>query len=227
MAAQSKIISDAAQIALAQTIKSQHTTLETLKDMFETNKAQLSAYCKDVFIEDIAKDIPEVNGNHELHTTEGTVTVNFKVTGRAPKEINNRPARDVIREKFGDEAMDKMFLTEDDIEILADEATLRTHLAEHPELFTVSLKPLSHQQMLSMLLAYPSLFNVSVVDTKQYATIYPASVKKTPMVAFKAGFIEQLGKVSDAVRKNVRGLMKAILPNVIQVAVKCGNSSKK
>jgi hypothetical protein len=226
MAAASKMITDESKLTLANSVKSKHTQINQLKDELDADKASLSEYSKGIFIEDISKPIPEVLGNHEYHTAEGTVTVNFKVAGRAPKVINERPAADIIREKFGAET-DKLFIIEDDVKVIAPENTLRAQACEHPELFGISLRPLTHEQMMRLVVEHPDFLTVSVIDPKQYAVIYPGSVEKTPMATFKAGFIESLGKLSDVVRKNVRGLMKAILPNVIQIAVKCGNSNKK
>ena len=226
MAAASKMITDESKLALALAIKDTHTQINQLKDGLDANKAELSEYSKGIFIEDISKAIPEVIGNHEYHTSDGTVTVNFKVVGRAPKEINNRPSAEIIREKFGAET-DKLFMIEDDVRILAPETALRAQACEHPELFAISLKPLTHEQTMRLVMEHPDFLTVSVVDPKQYAVIYPGSVEKTPMATFKAGFIESLGKLSDIAKKNVRGLMKAILPNVIQVVVNCGNRNKK
>lgn len=226
MAAASKMITDESKLALALSIKDTHTQINQLKDGLDANKTELSEYSKGIFIEDISKTIPEVIGNHEYHSSDGTVTVNFKVVGRAPKEINSRPSAEVIREKFGAET-DKLFMIEDDVRVLAPETALRAQACEHPELFAVSLKPLTHEQTMRLVMEHPDFLTVSVVDPKQYAVIYPGSVEKTPTATFKAGFIESLGKLSDIAKKNVRGLMKAILPNVIQIAVNCGNRNKK
>jgi len=226
MAAASKMITDESKLALALAIKDTHTQINQLKDGLDANKIELSEYSKGIFIEDISKTIPEVIGNHEYHTSDGTVTVNFKVVGRAPKEINNRPSAEIIREKFGAET-DKLFMIEDEVRVLAPETALRAQACEHPELFAISLKPLTHEQTMRLVMEHPDFLTVSVVDLKQYAVIYPGSVEKTPTATFKAGFIESLGKLSDIAKKNVRGLMKAILPNVIQVVVNCGNRNKK
>jgi len=227
MAAVSKLIRDENKIALAKMIKDQHTQINQLKDDFDANKASLSEYSKGIFVEDISKAVPEMNGNHEYHTSEGTVTVNFKIAGRAPKEINGRPAAEIIQEKFGTE-VDKMFVIDNDIRVLAPDNTQRAQACEHPELFAISLKPdLTHEQRMRLVAEHPDFLTVSVIDPKQYAVVYPGSIEKTPTATFKPGFIEALGKTNDMIKKNVRGLMKAILPNVIQIAVKCGNASKK
>jgi hypothetical protein len=226
MAAASKMITDESKLTLAKTIKDKHTQINQLKDELDADKASLTEYSKGIFIEDLSKTIPEVIGNHEYHTSEGAVTVNFKVVGRAPKEINSRPAATVIREKFGAET-DKLFIIDDDVKVIAPETALRAQACEHPELFAIALKPLTHEQTMRLVMEHPDFLTVSVIDLKQYAVIYPGSVEKTPMATFKAGFIESLGKLSDIAKKNVRGLMKAILPNVIQVAVNCGNRNKK
>jgi hypothetical protein len=226
MSANSKVISDVQKIALAKLVKEEHTQINQLKDTLEANKKSLAEYSKGVFVEDLSKPLPEVIGNHEYHTTEGTVTVNFKVTGRAPVQINGRPSAEVIKEKFGLDT-DKLFEIGDDVEVTAPETTLRAQAVEHPELFTISLRPLTHEQMMRLVMEHPDFLTVSVVDLKAYATVYPASVQKTLTATFKSGFIESLGKVSDVVKKNVRGLVKAILPNVVQVVVNCGNRSKK
>lgn len=226
MAAPSKVISDVEKIDLAKEIKAQHTQINQLTDMFEVNKKTLSEYSKNLFIDDLSKDMPEVFGNHEFHTSEGTVTVNIKVTGKAPLEINGRPSAEIIREKFGAET-DKLFVITDDVKINTEEPTLRAQACEHPELFQISLKPLTHEQMMKLVMEHPDYLTVSVVDPQQYAVIYPTAVTKTPAASFKTGFIETLGKTSDVVKKNTRALMKAILPRVVQIVVTCGNRNKK
>jgi hypothetical protein len=226
MSADSKVIDKKSAIELAATIKEQHTQLNQLKDDLETNKDSLSAISKNLFIEDLGKDIPEVVGNHEYHTPSGTVTVNFKVTGRTPKEINGRPAAEIFREKFGTDT-DKLFEIQDELTVTADEIRLRAQACERPDLFSVSLKPLTLDQLKQLVIEHPDYLAVTVTDLKRYGDIYPAYCTKTPTVSFKAGFIEALGKLSDVVKKNVRGLIKAVLPNVVQTAVNCGNRSKK
>ena len=226
MSANSKVIDRADLVTLASTIKTQHTQINQLKDDFETNKEALSTASKNLFIEDISKAVPEYTGNHEYHTAEGTVTVNFKVTGKAPKEINSRPSAEIIREKFGADT-DSLFEIQNSVTITADDTRLRAQACEHPELFQISLKPLTHAQMMQLVVEHPDYLTVSVVDPTQYATVYPGFVTTSPVATFKTGFIEAIGKIDEVVKKNAKGLLKAILPAVIQTAVNCGNRSKK
>ena len=226
MSAKSKIVAQSELVSLAATVKRQHTELNQLKDQFEANKKSLAEASKGIFLEDIQKKDAEYLGNHEYHTSDGTVTVNFKIAGSAPKEINNRPAADVLREKFG-AAADDLFDIESIYDVTADDSILRAQAAEHPELFQVALRPLTHAEMMQLIIQHPGFVQLSCVNPEAYARIYPEHVEARSVVSFKGGFIETLGKVEEAVRKSAKGLLKAILPNVVQTAVNCGNRSKK
>jgi hypothetical protein len=234
MAASSRVIDNEEKLTLANTIKQQHTQIAELTDEIESNKAILAAYSKEVFMQDVGQSIPLVNGNHDYHTSEGTLTVNFKIVGkllnrvtREPLIINERPAAEIIAEKFGAET-DKLFVIESDVKVTSDEATRRSQIVEHPELFQIALNPLTHEQMTRLMIEHPDYVTVLVPDPKAYGVVYPACVEKgLPVASFKAGFLEKFGKLNDVVRKKAGGLMKALLPNVIQTTVNCGNTSKK
>lgn len=237
MAAMSKVIdktvlSENEAIALTELallIQQQHTQIAQLTDGLKANKARLTEVSMRVFKADLDKDIPEVNGNHEFHTDSGTVTVNYKIpaTAHTPKEIKGRPASEVLRERFGT-STDELFEIGDTVEVLTDERVLRTQAREHPELFRISLKEeLTHQQLMQLVAAHPSMLTVQVTDPQQYARIYPDHVNKTPTVSFKAGFLETLGKLDNVIKRAVKGLLRVMLPEVVQTAVVVGNRSKK
>jgi hypothetical protein len=234
MAAASRIINDEEKLALALKIKQQHAQIAQLTDEIELNKQALSLYSQDLFLADAGKEIPEVNGNHDYHTTEGTLTVNFKITGkllnkvtREPLIVNDRPAAELLREKFGAET-DKLFSIDSDVKVISEESTRRSQIVEHPELFQIALNSLTHEQMTRLMIEHPDYVTVLVPDPKAYGTVYPACVQKgLPVASFKAGFLEKYGKLSDVVRKKAGGLVRALLPGVIQATVNCGPTSKK
>lgn len=219
----SKVIDDSF-VSLAETIKGQHTQINQLKDTFETDKDKLSSHSKELFLKDISEG--DIVGNHEYHTTDGTVTVNFKINGRPLTEINGKPAINILRDKFK-ESVDELFSQDTRIKVTPDEPKLRSQACAHPECFDIGLKPLTHEEKMRLVAEHPDWITVQVTDLERYAEVYPACVEKETSVNFKQGFIESLSKLDTVVRKSAAGLLKALLPDVLQTAVNCGNRSKK
>lgn len=229
MAAKSKVISTEELITLAALIKQQHTQVAQLEDGLKANKLRLAQASMATFRTDLSQDAPDVFGNHEYPTDSGNVTVNIKVGSKAPMpvEINGRPAIETLRQFFGSET-DSLFETEDKIEVTADEIIKRTQACNHPELFTLGLKPqLTTQEMMQLISALPNLVTVNVNNLSAYATAYPQSVQKTQMVVAKNGFVEALGKLSETTRKTAKALINALVPSMVTAVVNCGNTSKR
>jgi hypothetical protein len=212
-------------MTLASLIKQQNIQLAELLSGFEANKKRLSEISMGIFLADLHKEIPEIIGNHDYLTTSGKVSVNFKITGSAPKLISGKPAAEVLRNKFR-ETTDDLFDIKEEIEICESYDTLREQVKEHPEMFSIALRPLSAAQMMHMIEQHPDYLTVAVKLTqdnlKQYAEAYPDSVIKTPEVSFKKGFIEALEKIPDVAKKSVQKLICALLPEVTKSAVQPG-----
>jgi len=233
MAAKSKTI-DATTVAqavateamtLATLIKEQNKQLAELQSGFESNKKRLSEISMGIFLADLHKEIPEVIGNHDYLTPDGKVSVNFKITGSAPKLISGKSAAEVLRNKFH-ECTDDLFEITEEIELTSIDETLRAQAKEHPEMFSIVLRPLTTAQMMHMIEQHSDYVTVAVRRTpdnlKQYAEAYPGSVIKTPEVSFKKGFIEALEKIPDVAKKSVQKLICALLPEVTKSAVQPG-----
>jgi hypothetical protein len=211
---------------LAALIKQQHIQIKELSNGFVVNKKRLAEISSKVFVDDLSKDIPEVYGNHEYETEAGNVSVNFKITGPSPKEINGKPAAEIIREKFK-ETTDDLFEIGDVVTVTADEPLLFAQAIDHPEMFQVALKPeVTHADMIQLISAYPEMFRVSVIQTpenlKKYAEVYPDTSTKTSVVHFKKGFIEALSKIPDVAKKSVRTFIMKLLPLVAKPSVYAG-----
>jgi len=211
---------------LAEDVKNLHTDISLKKDALETDKKNLGSKSKDFFLIDIAKEEPEIVGNHEYHTTAGKVTVNFKVDGKPFEQINGKPAYDMLK-GFFKEHTDDLFGKEDSIQVTAPDFRLLSQACDHPELFDIGLKPLTYDQKLQLVKEHPDWVSVVVTDVPKYSDIYPADVNKKSFVSFKNGFIETLSKVDTIVKKTAGGLLKALLKDTLQASVICGNRSKK
>jgi hypothetical protein len=211
---------------LAEDIKNLHTDISLKKDALETDKKALGSKSKDFFLIDIAKNEPEIVGNHEYHTPSGKVTVNFKVDGKPFEQINGKPAHDVLK-GFFKEHTDDLFGKEDSIQVTAPDFRLLSQACDHPEIFDLSLKPLTYEQKMQLVKEHSDWLTVSVIDVPKYAEVYPADVDKKTFVTFKNGFIETLSKVDTIIKKAANGILKALLKDTLQTAVVCGNRSKK
>lgn len=212
---------------LAEEIKSLHTEISQKTDTMDTDKKELGAKSKSYFFKDLTKDEPEVVGNHEYHLDSGDkVTVNFKVEGKPFEQINGKPAYDVLQ-SFLKEHTDTLFGKQDAIQVTAPEFKLKGQACDHPELFEIGLKPLTHDQKMQLVKEHPDWVGVIVTDVPKYAEIYPADVDKKTFVSYKTGFVEALTKLDTIVRKSSKGLLKALLKDTLKPAVLCGNRSKK
>ena len=207
--------------AVALRIRRNNAEITRLNAALTQDKKALSETSKKIFEADLSKETPDIFGNHEFHTDDGTVNTNYKIVGRPLSVINGEPAGTVLKAKFGMDAYTQIFNDVSDIKVTAEQVALRAQITEHPELFTVTLNQLTHEQRLNLIRKLPDLVSVVVVDPKAYAEVYSGSVEKTPAIDFKEGFIELLGKLPEVVKKNARGILKAMLPQVVQIAVGC------
>lgn len=213
--------------AIAEEIKALHSDISKKTDTLNTDKKELGAKSKEFFFSDLTKDEPEVVGNHEYHLDSGDkVTVNFKVEGKPFEQINGQPAYDVLQ-SFLKEHTDTLFGKQDAIQVTAPEEKLREQACNHPELFEIGLKPLTHDQKMQLVKEHPDWIGVVLTDVTKYAEVYPADVSKKTFVSYKSGFVEALSKMDTIVRKSSKGLLKALLKDVLKPAVLCGNRSKE
>lgn len=211
---------------LVKSIRRTHVKLNQMKDDFETEKKRLGEISKEIMSEDLKKDIPELNSNHEYHLDDGTVTVNFRMKMPPMTEINDEPAGKVLDRVFG-EQREKLFETRTSIDILADEQTLLQQAPNHPECFDVGLKTLTYEQKMQLVQEHPDWVQLQVTDREKYAEIYPAHVNKVDTVTAVSKMIEKASKLSDIAKQQAAGFFRALLPKVVTPAIVCGNRNKK
>jgi hypothetical protein len=212
---------------LAEDIKGLHTEISKKTDVLDTDKKILGSKSKDFFFIDVTKNEPEIVGNHEYHIEGGDkVTVNFKVGGKPFEQINGEPAYDILKGYFKEHTED-LFGKEDAIKVTAPDFRLLSQACDHPEIFDLSLKLLTHDQKMQLVKEHPEWVTVTVTDVTKYAEVYPADVDKKTYVTFKNGFIETLSKVDTIIKKAASGLIGALLKDTLQASVVCGNRSKK
>jgi hypothetical protein len=170
----------------------------------------------------------EIFGNHEYDTTNGRVTVNFKIpSSNAPKKINGKPADEALKEIFeGD--YDKLFKEVPSTSVTAQADTMKAQFDAHPEIFTLRLKAGLKGDVLEKLYKQnPEVFEMGVADVEQYSKLYPVWVETSTALKVQNGFLEKLGKVEAGILARAKSFLLPFLQKVLKTAVVCGNKSKK
>lgn len=223
-------------IELARSVKARHTSIAIEQEQFNKEKKELTDLSKGIFFDDLTeRATPQLHGNHEYHTPEGILSVNFKVSGSPVEDAKIKrgatteevPAATYLRDKLGDEYYGKLFSEQPSYTVTASETVLCDHATKRPELFRVELKPDIPPEVLAKLITeFPDYVTVAVTDIDQYTKVFPDHVTKTVKVKVCPRFIEQCSKLPEEALKKARTLLKGLLTPRVSTAVNCGEAAK-
>lgn len=212
---------------LVKDVRENHTKANELKLEGEKKKQELREVSTKVFFNDVSKPtVPDLRSSHEYQTSAGIVRVSFKVAARPLTQINDRPAGETLTEIFK-EHTDKLFDTSSEHTVTADDATLLKQAQDHPELFGIGLKALTHQEVMVLIANHPEMVAVAVRDPDGYAKIYPNYVKTETTMSVKNGFIEAVDKLEGSIKQAARGFLEIFLKPFLEPAVVIGNNADK
>lgn len=210
---------------LVVSIKQRHTTVTQETDKINAEKKELVEISTGLFFEDLENEQPGIFGNHEYHTNDGTVRINFKVRTASMDQINDQPAKHVLESEFG-RYYPKLFNEDVARTVSADQPTLRKQAQGTPNLFDVRLKPLQPADLMKLVEEHPDWVELGVPDVEAYQKAYPGDVAEHATVRVKNGFLEALSKVPIPLLQKAREFLKTFLKPALQPAVVCGNRSQ-
>ncbi|MBD3388158.1 MAG: hypothetical protein GF414_04410 [Candidatus Altiarchaeales archaeon] len=212
---------------LVRRIKRRHTLVQVVSDELSKDKASLVTIGKEQFFKDLEAEVPEIYGNHDMHTDSGTVRINYKVKTSPKTEINGQPAAAYLKGEFGS-YYDKLFKESEAKTLTADEAELKAQAKLTPELFGIQLKAgLTPAQLMQLVQACPDALELSVPDIEKYAQVYPADVETTTSVKPANGFLDNLADIPASLVKQAKDYLVELLKQDMSPAVVCGNASQK
>ncbi|TRZ52438.1 MAG: hypothetical protein D4S01_02985 [Dehalococcoidia bacterium] len=227
----SKVIGNAEELVrvteLAGSIRNRHQIIAIETEKIGAEKDEIGKISQDIFLADLEKDTPILHGNHEYHTSsQDLVTVNFRMQANTIGEIQGHPAQLVLKKVFGDDAYNKLF-TESVINTLAaTPSTLMAQAQDTPELFTIRLKDLDHDQLKTLITEHPDWLEVGVKNLVDYQKFYPSHVSSITNVKVTGKFIDKGAKIDGAILSKVKGFLKSLIKTSMSTAVICGNTSK-
>jgi len=215
-------------VQLASSIKRRHSIIAKEQEEINNEKNEICSISSEIFFNDIEqKAVPEVHGNHEFHIPNDIISVNFRMMSRPMKEINGKPAHIFLKDKFGDEAYDKVFSEEVTHEVNVDQLTLIDQAQRRPELFRIALRPdLDEQQLAQLIIEHPDFVQVQVANTEKYTAAHPGHTTKTIEVKVKRDFLNKVAKLDNIILKRTQNILKAIIRPAAKASVLCGNSTK-
>ena len=213
---------------LAANIKQHHTAINQAQEVIDSEKKEIIEVSRKIFFNDIddAEKIPEVVGNHEFHTEDGIVNINYRVKSPQMSDISGVPADKFLRDKVGDEPYEKLF---DEVVTHTPGVTQDKMIEQsqmHPELFTIRLAELAPGQLAQLIQEHPTWIQIGIKDVKRYAEEYPDCVVKTTTVKAKAKFLDKVSKLDGVVRKKLRKFLSKFLQDTVDPVVVCGNANK-
>jgi len=213
-------------VKLAETIKKRHTIINTETELIKNDKKSITGISTDMFFDDMGAEVPEVNGNHEYHTDDGIVRVNFKVKSTDMNTINDKDAKTVLTSIFGD-SYGSLFNESDRNVLKASQKDLFKQAGSTPELFRIKLKDgLSTSDLAKLVTSFPDMLEVGVKDLNRYTEEYPESIDTNTTVNIQKDFLKKLAKVDTPILAKAKKFLKTFLKTRITPAVIVGNRSK-
>ncbi len=213
---------------LAASIKTHHTEIAAAQEQIDTEKKDIVGTSKGIFFGDLenGEEAPVVVGNHEYHTEDGIVRVNFKVMGRPMTDINKKPADEVLKTQVGEEAYQKLFQETKTHTPGATTQKMFQQAQGHPELFTIRLTELGVDQQAQLVQEHPDWLVISIKDPDKYAETYPDCTVSTTTVKVKGNFLDKVAALDGALRTKLRKFLVSFLKPTLNPVVVCGNASK-
>ena len=239
MPAKAKVTAQKALVDLAKQIKEKHDLISTASDDLDTLKKQLIEKAKINFFKDlkckvvgdkptvVLPGIPKVYGNHEVPVgNNDKVTVNFQTGAKVFKQVDDKPAKTVLKGIFHED-FDKIFVLKPYYEVTATDEDLNKHEDQYPELFGYGINPtVTKEKLRELYHKYPDLITRTVINTERYAELFPDKVNTVESVSTGNGFIEKVSKLDDQVLENAKNFLAGLFRDVLKVVIKVGNRNK-
>jgi len=212
---------------IAKKIRERHARIALDTDENDKDKNILKDLCKDIFFEDFDK--AEVVNNHEINEEDSKIRVNYRMSGPPMKEINKKPAQEVLKELFPDPKVYKKLFTENkSITINADQDKLISQSADHPECFKIRLKEdLTADQLMELVTKFPNYFDINVANSERYADVYPQHSTTKISVVPANNFVDSCNKLDKVILTKNLKVLKKITEQYLNPVVICGNASVK
>jgi hypothetical protein len=189
-------------------------TSKQLQSALDSSKKTLNHLCTEIFQEDLKNG--EIYGNHTIETSQGKLTVNFRMS----PESDISAYENILRAEFKEDYVE-LFREIASIEVTTAYPNQKSQFSEHPELFTLTLKKnITMGDMVKVFKKYPDLFEIAIRDKERYADVYPNSVKIEKKVYPNHSFIDKLEKFSDVLRKRVINILSKFFDKNMECAVK-------
>jgi formylmethanofuran dehydrogenase subunit A len=180
----------------------------------DSSKKTLNHLCTEIFQEDLKNG--EIYGNHTIETSQGKLTVNFRMS----PESDISAYENILRAEFKEDYVE-LFREIANIEVTTAYPNQKSQFSEHPEIFTLILKKnITMGEMKAVFKKYPDLFEIAIRDKERYADVYPNSVKIEKKVYPNHSFIDKLEKFSDVLRKRVINILSKFFDKNMECAVK-------
>lgn len=189
-------------------------TSKQLQSALDSSKKTLNHLCTEIFQEDLKNG--EIYGNHTIETSQGKLTVNFRMS----PESDISAYENILRAEFKEDYVE-LFREIASIEVTTAYPNQKSQFSEHPELFTLTLrKNITMGDMVKIFKKFPELFEIAIRDKERYAEVYPNSVKIEKKVYPNHSFIDKLEKFSDVLRKRVINILSKFFDKNMECAVK-------
>jgi hypothetical protein len=189
-------------------------SVKSLQESLVKVKQVLNGICLELFQNDLKQG--EIYGNHVIETSEGKLTVNFKMAQMADVSSYEETLKEGLKDNYGE-----LFMNKPTIEVTTEYPNQKKQFVEHPELFILSLKKsVMMKDMVKIFAKYPEAFEIVIRDLERYSEVYPNSVKKTKKVYPKNGLLEKLEGISDTLKKKCINTLAKYFDKNMECAIK-------
>lgn len=210
---------------LAKKLKCLGADIALKQEEYDNARKELVSISVESFFTDLDKDVPVLVTNHEYHTEDGIVNVNFRVVSKPMTEIGKRPADEVLKEKSGDN-YPKLFTEEIDKIPTVEYPVMLSQATKKPELFSLRLRELTPDQLRSLVCEHPEWVEVIIRDIEEYGKHFPGNIKQNVSVKPIGNFIDACAALNKEAKVALKGFFKTFLKTALSPALSTGNSAK-
>jgi len=212
--------------SLAKELKERGARIAVEQEAYDNARKQLVSFSATQFFTDLDKKVPELVTNHEYHTDDGIVNINFRMVSKPMNEINKQPASEVLKKVAGDENYGKIFTEEEEKVPAVEYPEMLAQAMAKPDLFALRLRSLTPDQQKVLVSEHPEWVEVSIKDVEEYSKHFPGSINAKVFVKPTSNFIDACAALSNEAKVAIRGFLKTYLTTALQPALSTGNSAK-
>ena len=211
--------------ALAKELKERGAKIAKEQEAYDKARKELVTTSVSMFNTDLDKAVPELVTNHEYHTPEGIVNINFRVVAKPMDEINKQPASTVLKKVAGSN-YDQLFVEDTEKVPAVEYPDMLAQALAKPDLFALRLRSLTPEQQTVLVSEHPEWVEVSIKDVEEYSKHFPESVTSKVFVKPTGNFIDACAALSNEAKVALRAFLKTFLKTALQPALSTGNSAK-